>query len=281
EYLIINGVECEPYLTADHRLMLEKADEILEGIRIVQKIVGMPEVRIAVEINKPDAIETLERKILERGLEFQVVPLKVRYPQGDEKMVLKAVLDREVPRGGLPLDVGAVVSNVGTVYAVYEAIVWRKPLIERICTVTGQAVARPANLKVRIGTPIGEVLEDCGGFQEPPVKVVLGGPMMGFAAVDLSTPVTKGVSGIIALGKKEAALFQGNPCIRCGRCMAVCPWGLFPTVLYKLIENQEYAAAWEEGLPDCKECGCCAYVCPSRIPLVQAFKYGKLMSRKK
>ena len=277
--LVINGVECEPFLTVDHRLMLEKPDEIVEGAQIIRKITGADRVVFAVEENKPDAIEVLTEKITEKQLPFTVMSLRVRYPQGDEKMVLKAVLNREVPSGGLPLDVGAVVANVHTVLAVYEAVVWRKPLIERVVTVTGGALHQPSNIKARIGTKIGELLEDCGGFSEPPAKIVLGGPMMGLAVADPETPLVKGVSGIVALSRKETAPYAGTPCIRCGRCLHVCPWGLLPTILFTLIEYGLYEKALQSGLMDCKECGCCAYVCPSRIPLVHSFKVGKIMAR--
>jgi electron transport complex protein RnfC len=280
QYLIINGVECEPFLTADHRLMLEKADEILEGIRIIQKIVSTKKVIIGIEANKPDAIELLSRKIKEKKLAFSVIPLEVKYPQGDEKILIKALLDREVPSGGLPLDIGTVVSNVGTVFAIYEAVVYAKPLIERVVTVTGTAIREPKNLKVRIGTQIADLIDECGGFSEPPAKLIAGGPMMGFALADLTMPVTKGMSGIIALTKKAISTFGNNPCIRCARCVKACPWGLSPTVLFKFIEHGEYEEAVARGLMDCKECGCCAYVCPSEIPLVQGFKLGKQMVQK-
>ncbi len=280
EYLVINGVECEPFLTADHRLMLEKTDEIIEGIEIVQRIVSAAQVIIGIEANKEDAVRVMEDKLREKSIEYKVVPLRVKYPQGDEKMLIKALVNREVPSGGLPLDIGVVVSNVGTVFAVFEAVLYGKPLIERVITVTGPAIARPKNLKVRIGTSVADLIEECGGFSEPPVKLVVGGPMMGFALTDLKMPVTKGVSGIIALTGARTTVFRNLPCIRCGRCVDVCPWSLTPTVLYKFIEHGEYREALERGLMDCKECGCCAYVCPSEIPLVQGFKLGKHMVSK-
>jgi electron transport complex protein RnfC len=280
EYLVINGVECEPFLTADHRLMLEKTDEIIEGIGIVQKIVSAAQVVIGIEANKEDAIRVMAERLREKSLEYKVAALKVKYPQGDEKMLIKALINREVPSGGLPLDIGVVVSNVGTVFAVYEAVVYSKPLIERVITVTGPAIAQPKNLKVRIGTRVADLIEECGGFSEPPVKLVVGGPMMGFALTDLDMPVTKGVSGIIALTGTNATVFRNLPCIRCARCVDVCPWSLTPTVLYKFIEHGEYQEALARGLMDCKECGCCAYVCPSEIPLVQGFKLGKHMVSK-
>lgn len=280
EYLIINGVECEPFLTADHRLMLEKTDEILEGIRIIKKTVSAKKVIIGIEANKQNAIELLSKKITEKKLAFSVIPLEVKYPQGDEKMLIKALLNREVPSGGLPLDIGVVVSNVGTVFAVFEAVVYEKALIERVVTVTGTAVRESKNLKVRIGTNIAELIDECGGFSGVPAKLVVGGPMMGFALADLNMPITKGMSGIIALTKKEISTFDNHPCIRCARCMRACPWNLSPTVLFKLIEHGEYEEALLRGLMDCKECGCCAYVCPSEIPLVQSFRLGKQMAQK-
>ncbi|RPJ07107.1 MAG: electron transport complex subunit RsxC [Spirochaetaceae bacterium] len=279
--LVINGVECEPFLTADHRLMLEKPDEILEGIEIVKAITGIRNVYIGIEENKTDAISHLKHKIQEKKLDYTVVSLKVKYPQGDEKMLLKAILGREVPSGGLPIDVGAIVSNVGTVFAVYEAIVWRKPLTERVITISGSGVKYPSNLKVRIGTKISEIIEECGGYRGKPGKIVLGGPMMGFAIADPDMPVTKGVSGILVFNEKDSFKFQNDPCIRCGRCIRACPWNLMPTLMYKEIENQDYTGALAMGLMDCKECGSCAFVCPSCIPLVQIFKYGKLLSSKK
>jgi electron transport complex protein RnfC len=281
EFFVVNGVECEPFLTADHRLMLEKTAGILEGLEIIRRVLSPRSVLIGVEENKPDAIQALRREIAGRGAQVEVVVLKTRYPQGDEKQLLKALTGREVPSGGLPLDIGAVVSNVGTVHAIYEAVALGKPLIERIVTVTGPALSNPANFKVRIGTPIGNLLEECGGFSENPGKIVAGGPMMGFAVADPGVPVVKGTSGILALSERQAKPAPQTPCIGCGRCVAACPFGLSPTTLYKWIEHREYQEAMAAGLMDCKECGCCGYVCPARIPLVQGMKLGKIMARKK
>jgi len=281
EFFVVNGVECEPYLTADHRLMLEKTSEILEGAGIIKEILNPDKVFIGIEENKPDAIAVMEAKIREKNLDFEVVPLKLKYPQGDEKQLLKSITGREVPSGGLPIEIGAVVSNVGTVFAIYEAVVYNKPLIERVVTVTGGAVTQPANLKVRIGTKIEDLIEECGGVKIPPKKIIAGGPMMGFAQVNLDSPVTKGVSGIIALPAEAVQIPKETPCIRCGRCIQACPMGLSPTRLYKWIDHQYIDEALKEGLMDCKECGSCGFVCPAGIPLVQGMKLGKLLARKK
>lgn len=279
EFFVVNGVECEPYLTADHRLMLEKTEEIFTAIAIAARILEPEAILIGIEENKLDAVEAMQRTAAARGLDYQVSGLELKYPQGDEKQLLKALTGREVPSGGLPLDIGAVVSNVGTLFAIYEAVVLDKPLIERIVTVSGTIVRNPANFKVRLGTRIGELFDECGGFTEPPGRVIAGGPMMGFALADLDAPVTKGISGVIALSRSEIPKGRETPCISCGRCIVACPWGLSPTELYKWIDHQEYGQAMTEGLMDCKECGCCGYVCPARIPLVQGMKLGKLMGR--
>ncbi|MEA3347291.1 MAG: electron transport complex subunit RsxC [Candidatus Auribacterota bacterium] len=281
EYLVINGVECEPYLTADHRLMLEKADQIIDGIKIIASIIKPEKLVIGIEINKENAIESIREAASRAGLVLEVIALKVKYPQGDEKQLLKAVTGREVPSGALPIEIGCVVSNVGTVYSIYEAVVLGKPLIERVLTVSGGAVKNPQNLKVRIGTPIKSLIEECGGFTEEPVKVVVGGPMMGFTIYDLDTPVTKGTSGILALTAKEVNSAASTACISCGRCIAACPMGLNPTTLFKYIDHSDYDSAENIGLMDCKECGSCGYVCLARIPLIQGMRLGKRMLRTK
>jgi electron transport complex protein RnfC len=281
EYFVVNGVECEPYLTSDHRLMLEKTKEVLEGISIVRKVLGSEKVIIGIEANKPDAVMRMMQAVEEEKLDFKVQVLNVKYPQGDEKQLLKALIEKEVPSGGLPIDIGAVVTNVGTIYSIFEAIVFDKPVIERYVTVTGSVIKNPANLKVRIGTPVRDLIEECGGFTEMPGKLVVGGPMMGFALSDVDVPVTKGTSGIVALSKREASVQPETNCIRCGQCILSCPFGLNPTHLYRLIDHQEYESSLGEGLMDCKECGCCSYVCPAGIPLVQGMKLGKLISRMK
>ena len=281
EYLVINGVECEPYLTADHRLMIEKSDQIIEGIKIIASIIKPEKLAIGIEANKPDAIEVMKEAALRADLSLDVVGLEVKYPQGDEKQLLKAITNREVPSGALPIEIGCVVSNVGTVHAIYEAVVLGKPLIERVVTVSGGAIKNPQNLKVRIGTPISSLIEECGGFTEKPVKVVVGGPMMGFTIYDLDTPVTKGTSGVLALTSKEVKGAAQTACISCGRCIAACPMGLNPTTLFKYIDHTDYDSAESIGLMDCKECGSCGYVCLARIPLVQGMRLGKRMLRAK
>jgi electron transport complex protein RnfC len=281
DYLILNGTECEPYLSADHRLMVERPAELLQGLQIVGQILSPDRVMIGIEVNKPDAIEAMQRTVRDSGADITVVPLKIKYPQGDEKQLIKAICGREVPSGGLPLDIGCVVTNAGTTHAIYEAVVTGKPLIDRIVTVSGGAISRPANLKARIGTPIGELISECGGFSQLPAKIVSGGPMMGQTIFDLDTPVTKGTSGILALTEREVNAAPRTACIQCGRCVDACPIGLEPTRLFKQIDHFDYTAAVTDGLMDCRECGSCGYVCPSRIPLVQAFRVGKLMARKK
>jgi Na+-translocating ferredoxin:NAD+ oxidoreductase subunit C len=281
EFFIVNGVECEPYLTLDYRLMREKTKELLEGTRIVEKVLAPKKVMIGIEENKPQAIARMEQVLAEMGLPYELVPLKMKYPQGDEKLLIKAATGREVPSGGLPIDIGTVVSNAGTVFAIYEAVVCGKPLIERFLTVTGGAVERPANLRVRIGTKIGDIIDACGGFKGVPEKIVIGGPMTGFAVHDLDIPVIKGSGGILALTAEEVRGAKRTSCISCGRCVSICPMGLNPTTLFKLIDHLEYEAAAEMGMNDCRECGSCGFVCPAHIPLVQGIKLGKKMARKK
>ena len=272
---LINGVECEPYLCADHRLMLEKSEEIIKGIEIVARILKPERIVLGIEENKPDAVRAMTEVVHKSSFPISINTLAVKYPQGDEKQLIKALLGREVPSGGLPLDVGTIVSNVGTVLAIYEAVVLDKPLIERSLTVAGGAIENPANLKVRIGTPVSQLIEECGGFKEKPAKVIMGGPMMGFTLLDLDTPVTKGTSGILAMTQREARSSTRTPCLGCGRCIQVCPLGLNPTQIFKLVDHLEYEAAVKRGLMDCKECGCCGYTCPANIPLIQGMKLGK------
>ncbi len=274
EMLLINGVECEPYLTADHRLMLEKSNEMLVGIQIIMKAIGVTRAVIGIENNKPDAIQYLSRLVAEyKGVEVQA--LKVKYPQGGEKQLIKAIMNREVPSGALPIEVGAVVHNVGTAYAVYEAVQKSKPLVERVVTVTGKSVGTPKNLLVRIGTPVSELIEAAGGIPEDTGKIISGGPMMGKALNSLDVPVTKGTSGILFIPKEEALRDKTKPCIRCGKCVNVCPMGLEPYLLMILAKKSEFERAENDHIMDCIECGSCSYTCPSDRPLLDYIRLGK------
>jgi electron transport complex protein RnfC len=286
DVLLLNGVECEPYLTSDHRLMLEKADEILVGTQILMKAMNVEKAVIGIENNKPDAIQLLSGKVKDyKGI--SVVPLKVQYPQGGEKQLINAVTGKEVPSGGLPIAVGAVVSNVGTAFAVYEAIQKNKPLIERVVTITGKGVAKPSNFKVRVGTATTELVEAAGGLPEDTGKIVSGGPMMGRAVTSLDVPITKGTSGILLMQTEETKRGECISCIRCSRCTTVCPMGLEPYLLMTLGEKQIFDRAEEEKIMDCIECGSCSYTCPSNRPLLDYIRFGKgkvgqiIRSRKK
>ncbi len=269
--LVVNGAECEPYLTCDHRQMLEQTGEIIAGLRFLMRATGAPKGWIAVEANKPDAFEAL-RAAASGHDDITVEMLEVKYPQGAEHMITAALLGREIPSGGLPIDIGVVCQNTGTTIAVCEALRSNKPLVERVLTVTGEGVEEPANLRVPIGTPIS-VLLDRAGLKENANKLVLGGPMMGLAQYTADVAVTKGTSGVLALADAEA--FEHEACIRCGRCVDVCPWYLVPSTLSIICEAKNVEAIQASDIMDCKECGCCTYVCPSRRPIVHLVKYGK------
>ncbi len=274
EYVLINGIECEPYLTADHALMLEKPQQLLVGVTILMKALHVEKAIIGIENNKPDAIDTLNSLAASyKGI--AVEPLKVKYPQGGEKQFIKAVLHREVPSGGLPIDVGAVVFNVGTTFAVYEAVQKNKPLFERIITVTGKAVRKPSNFKVRIGTGIKELIDACGGIPEDTGKIVSGGPMMGKALSSIEIPVVKGSSGVLLIKEREAHRRNVDPCIRCSRCVNVCPMGLEPYLLMSLSERKMNEKLEAERVMDCIECGSCSYICPSARPLLDYIRLAK------
>ncbi len=272
--LLINGVECEPYLTSDHRLMLERPEEILVGTKILMKAMNVEKAFIGIENNKPDAIQLLTSKTTKYP-GIGIVPLKVKYPQGGEKQLIKAVTGKEVPSGGLPIAVGAVVSNVGTAFAVYEAVQKNKPLFERVVTVTGKGVKKPSNFKVRMGTPATELIEAAGGLPENTGKIISGGPMMGKALATPDVPVTKGTSGILILSDNEAKRQDYIECIRCGRCVSVCPMGLEPYLLMTVSEKNLFDRAENERVLDCIECGSCSYTCPSNRPLLDYIRYGK------
>lgn len=275
DVVILNGAECEPYLTADYRLMIERSEDVVEGLKVLMKILGVNKGFIGIENNKPDAVEAM-KKAASGESNIKVCGLEVKYPQGAEKMLIKATVDREVPPRGLPMDVGAVVHNIGTAIAIYEAARYGKPLIERVVTVTGEGIKEPKNLMVKIGTLISDLIEECGGFKSEVAKVISGGPMMGFAIYSLDVPVTKGTSGILVIpeeGVEHAEDF--GPCIRCGRCIEICPMGLMPSTLSVLAEKGFYEDTKDYNLFDCFECGSCAYVCPSKRPIVQLIRLAK------
>ncbi|MDR0844679.1 MAG: electron transport complex subunit RsxC [Tannerella sp.] len=274
EILIINGVECEPSLTSDHSLMLEKGEQILTGVTILMKAIQVNKAVIGIENNKPDAIAHLTK--LAAGYQgIEVMPLKVQYPQGGEKQLIDAIAGKQVKSGALPISVGAVVQNVGTVYAVYEAVQKNKPLIERIVTVTGKAVAKPSNFLVRIGTPVRELVEAAGGLPEATGKIIGGGPMMGKALISTDIPITKGSSGILLIPQKDAERKPVYDCIRCAKCVTVCPMGLNPTYLMTTTEFAKWDLAERNYIADCIECGSCSYTCPANRPLLDYIRSGK------
>lgn len=272
--LIINGVECEPYLTSDHRLMLEKGEEILIGITILMKALNVNNAMIGIENNKQDAIDNLTR--LSAGFSgISVHPLKVKYPQGAEKQLIKALVNREVPSGRLPIDVGVVVHNVGTAYAVYEAVQKNKPLFERVVTITGKSLKNPGNYFVRTGTSISKLIEAAGGMPEDTGKIVNGGPMMGKAVNNTETPIVKGTSGIILFPANESVRAESQPCIRCGKCISACALNLEPYLLMALSAKGMFERAENEKITDCMECGSCSYSCPADRPLLDYIRLGK------
>ena len=277
EVLIINGVECEPYLTSDYRNMLERAEMLLTGVEILMRAVNVERAVIGVENNKPDAIAHL-RDIIARDnyAGIEVMPLKLRYPQGGEKQLIAAVTGRQVaPPPALPISVGAVVCNVSTAIAVYEAVQKNKPLIERVVTITGKALGSTHNFLARMGTCAGDIINLAGGLPDGDVKLLNGGPMMGRSVVDITAPLIKGCSGITVLSGAEAARGKEMACIKCGKCVAVCPMGLEPYLLSKLAKLQKWDMAEEHNTIDCIECGCCSYTCPSYVPLLDYIRIGK------
>lgn len=274
EYVIINAAECEPYLTSDYRVMMEHTEELLIGIQILKKAIGVSKAYVGVEVNKPKAIEKLNKLVASyEGIE--IVSLKKKYPQGGEKQLIKAVIGREVPSGGLPIDVGAIVHNVGTTFSVYEAVQKNKPLIDNIVTITGKEVATQKNFLVRVGTPISRLIELAGGLPENTGKAILGGPMMGKAISNLDAPTQKSTSSVLLMSEKEAKRNEPGTCIRCSRCITVCPMGLEPYLLKRMAEKNMFDELERNSAHDCIECGCCIYTCPSNLPLLDYIRLGK------
>ncbi|WP_320018034.1 electron transport complex subunit RsxC [Labilibaculum manganireducens] len=274
EVLIINAVECEPYLTSDHRVMLEKGDEVLVGTQILMKALGVDRAIVGIENNKPDAIAHLT-KLAGNYKGIEICPLKTQYPQGGEKQLISATIKREIPSGALPIEVGAVVQNVGTALAVYEAVQKNKPLFERVATITGKSLKNPSNWKFRIGTPVKDLIDAAGGLPEDTGKIVGGGPMMGKALTTVDVPLTKGSSGLLLLPREEAVRKESKPCIRCGKCVSVCPMGLEPFLLMVLADKKEYDRLESDAVMDCIECGSCSFTCPANRPLLDYIRLGK------
>lgn len=270
--LIVNGAECEPYLTADYRLMLEKTSEIIEGARIAKKCLGAEKIIVAIEDNKPQAI----KKFQELNSDFEVRILPSGYPQGGEKQLIKNVLGIEVIRGKLPFDMGVGVQNVATLFAIYEAVYLNKPLYERVVTVTGSCITHPKNILAPIGAPIQDLIDFCSPLKENPAKIIIGGPMMGIAQFTAQTPIIKTTTGIVLLAKDEIQDFEEEFCIRCGACVRGCPAGLMPTMINLASRKEMWQEAKFYGANDCIECGLCSYLCPSRIKLVQSIRRAKM-----
>ncbi|WXR61997.1 electron transport complex subunit RsxC [Peptostreptococcaceae bacterium AGR-M142] len=274
EYIILNGAECEPYLTADHRLMLEEPEDVVYGLKALMKSVNVKKGYIGIENNKMDAIKAMEEAC--QGHEgIEVVALETKYPQGAEKQLIYACIGKEVPSGGLPMDVGVVVNNVGTAAQLSKTIKTGLPLIERITTVTGSAIKEPGNLLIKVGTLVDDIIEECGGFKEEPGKIIMGGPMMGFAQYATDIPVVKGSSGILCLNKEEATLKQPQNCIKCGKCVDICPANLQPVYLSAYSLKNDFEKTEEFRALDCIECGSCSFICPSKRPLLQSIRVAK------
>ena len=283
ETMIINGCECEPYITCDYRIMLEWANQIITGIKLARKASGCSQVFIGIEDNKPKAIKVMNAALEASGSSdgIEVVPVKTKYPQGGERQLIKAILKKDVPTGGIPPMIGVVVLNVATAAAIAEAVVCSSPLTHRVVTVTGEAIARQGNYYVPIGTSVEEMIEFCGGVTQKSAKVILGGPMMGIAIADLKSPVTKTTGAITVLTKKQIGMAKfarhQTPCIRCGRCLEVCPEHLNPTKIAHAVKNSFLDVAENYYINACIECGCCSYVCPANIELTGYIKTGKIL----
>lgn len=277
--LIINGIECEPYLTGDYRLMIEYTEQIVKGILYLQKVLAVQNVIIGIENNKLDAINMMMLHTKENR-EIRVASLKTKYPQGSEKQLIEALTNRQVPPGKLPADVGVVVQNIGTAYAVYEAVEYNKPLVERVVTVTGTNVKNPKNILVRLGTSFREIIDFCGGTAEPVGQIIMGGPMMGLAMPSDDVPVIKGTSGIMVVRRKDVKECVSSACIRCGKCLDACPMGLAPGRFVDPTQNKKITPELENQIMNCMECGSCTYVCPARRPLAQWIKLAKTEIKK-
>ena len=280
ECVIINAVECEPYITADYRLMLEKSDEILVGLELLMKAAKVTRGYIGIETNKPQAIELLADKCAKKfggsAYEVEVVPLKQRYPQGGEKQLVDAVINRQVPAPpAIPVNIGAIVQNIGTAFAVYEAVMKHKPLFERYTTVTGKKLRQPGNYLVRMGTPMKDLIAVCGGMPEEDSKVLAGGPMMGKAMTSTDVPVCKGTNSVTILSGEDAVRKEPQPCIRCAKCVSACPMGLEPYLLAKLSAVSNWERCESEDIVSCIECGSCQFTCPAHRPLLDNIRLGK------
>ncbi|MFH0824883.1 MAG: electron transport complex subunit RsxC [Pseudomonadota bacterium] len=277
--LVLNGAECEPYLTTDHRLMLEQAEQVVEGTRIILKILGLKNCIIGVELNKPDAIQALGKAVQagagKDDANISVKGMTVKYPQGSEKQLILSLTGRAVPGGGLPFDVGVIVQNISTTIAIYEAVVMDKPLYEKVATFSGRALKRPANLKVKVGTSLSDVVNYLGGTTDL-VKIISGGPMMGFSVSTLDVPITKTTSGVLFLNRSETDLSSHGPCIHCGWCLDACPMGLAPKEIGVYVEAGKGRLTERFGVMECFECGCCAFICPAKRPLVQFVRLAKM-----
>ena len=274
-YIMLNGAECEPFLTSDHRVMAEHSHAVIDGINILQRFIGAEKAFIGIENNKPDAISALREKAAHSPFPVEVVPLKVKYPQGAEKMMITAILNKEVPSGKLPLDVEVLVSNVSSIASLSEWFRTGKPLIERVVTVTGTAINRPANVLVPIGTSMRAVVKHCGGINSSELRMLLGGPMMGMVQRSLDVPVIKGTGGMLMLSGDELAGLEEYSCVRCGRCVDACPMFLNPSTLGLMAKKGLWEEMEDNYVMDCFECGSCSFVCPSHIPLVQSFRVAK------
>ena len=269
--ILLNGCECEPYLTADHKVLLEFADDIIFGLKAILKTTGAEKGIIVIEDNKQDAIELMQEKVADIG-NMEVFVARTKYPQGAEKTLIKRVMDRKVPSGGLPADVGVIVDNISTVKAISDAIQKGMPLIERVATVTGEKIKNPGNFIIKIGTSVKELIDYCGGFTDDDVLVKMGGPMMGFPLNTLEVPMMKGSNGIIAIDTDET---KEQPCIKCGRCVDVCPMELSPLYFVKYAKEENWQGMKDMNVMDCVECRCCQYICSSKIPIINSIKAGK------